>query len=256
MFYEREEWKKPLLISVGFHVFLALTIFASGYILWQRGNSNWGANNGSAVSAELVTSASIPLPHTEVSENIVANENKGVTQTVPQPKAVETEDGISIPGKVIPPKKIDRPQPQTRVQPARPVPTPVETAVPYGEGGPVSGPYGNFNTSSTKGGFSFQNADFGSRFSWYVQNVNRIVSNNWYQVEVDPRVTNAKRVYLTFDIDRSGRPTNVRFEQHSDVPSLDQSAMRALQRIDTFGPLPPDYRGDKVSVEFWFDYHR
>jgi protein TonB len=40
------------------------------------------------------------------------------------------------------------------------------------------------------------------------------------------------------------------------VPSLDQSAARALQRIDTFGPLPSDYSGNKVSVEFWFDYKR
>jgi protein TonB len=255
MFYEREQWRKPLLLSVGFHGALVLAILLASFILAPRGNSNWGANNGSAVSAELVTSASIPLPHTEESKNIVANESKGVTQSVPQPKPVETEDGISIPGKVTPPKKIDKPIPQNRVPP-RPVPTPEETAVPNGEGGPVSGPFGNFNTSTTKGGFSFQNSDFGSQFSWYVQNVNRVVSNNWYQVEVDPRVTNAKRVYLLFDIDRNGRPSNIRFEQHSDVPSLDQSAMRALQRIDTFGPLPAAYRGSNVSVEFWFDYHR
>jgi protein TonB len=48
----------------------------------------------------------------------------------------------------------------------------------------------------------------------------------------------------------------VQVEQSSGVPSLDQSAVRALQRIDTFGPLPPDYAGNKVSVEFWFDYKR
>jgi protein TonB len=40
------------------------------------------------------------------------------------------------------------------------------------------------------------------------------------------------------------------------VPSLDLSAQRALQRIDSFGPLPADYSGSKVSVEFWFDYQR
>jgi periplasmic protein TonB len=40
------------------------------------------------------------------------------------------------------------------------------------------------------------------------------------------------------------------------VPSLDYSATRALQRIDTFGPLPPGYNGNKVSVEFWFDYKK
>jgi hypothetical protein len=32
--------------------------------------------------------------------------------------------------------------------------------------------------------------------------------------------------------------------------------VRALQRIDTFGPLPPDYAGGKISVEYWFDYKR
>ncbi len=45
-------------------------------------------------------------------------------------------------------------------------------------------------------------------------------------------------------------------EQSSGVPSLDISAVRALQRIDTFGPLPPDYSGSKISVEYWFDYKK
>ena len=59
-----------------------------------------------------------------------------------------------------------------------------------------------------------------------------------------------------FDINHSGQPTNVQVEQSSGVPSLDQSAVRAIQRIDTFGPLPPAYSGSKVTVEFWFDYKR
>ena len=74
--------------------------------------------------------------------------------------------------------------------------------------------------------------------------------------EVDPRVSTAERVYLVFDILRSGQPVNVQVEKSSGVPSLDQSAVRALQRIDTFGPLPGDYSGSKVSVEFYFDYKR
>jgi len=73
---------------------------------------------------------------------------------------------------------------------------------------------------------------------------------------VDPRISEARRVYLTFDIARDGHPSNVEIEQSSGVPSLDLSARRALERIDTFGPLPPDYPGSRVSVEFWFDYKR
>jgi protein TonB len=254
LFYEREQWRKPLMLAAGLHVLLALAIVALSYILQPRAGSNWGTNEGEAVSAQLVSAAAVPIPHPEESPNIVATENKGVTQTVPQPKPVETEDGISIQGKVIP-RKVDKVITPPNIKP-HPVPTPEDTAVPYGEGGPVTGPFGTFSAANAKGGFSMQNADFGSRFAYYVRLVNEKVSNNWYKVEVDPRVTSAKRVYLIFDIQKDGTPSNVRIEQSSGVPSLDQSAVRALQRIDTFGPLPREYTGSKVSVEFWFDYQR
>ena len=84
----------------------------------------------------------------------------------------------------------------------------------------------------------------------------RKVSESWLKYEVDPRITEANRAYLTFDIARDGHPSNIQIEQPSNVPSLNQSAQRAIQRIDTFGPLPSDYSGSKVSVEFWFDYKR
>ena len=74
--------------------------------------------------------------------------------------------------------------------------------------------------------------------------------------EVNPSVTTANRVYITFDIARNGSPSNIRIEHPSGIPSLDQSAVRALQRIDSFGPLPQGYNGSYVSVEFWFDYRR
>jgi protein TonB len=86
--------------------------------------------------------------------------------------------------------------------------------------------------------------------------VQQKVSENWLKYEIDPRISDAQRVYLTFDITRGGQPANVEVEQSSGVPSLDQSAVRAIQRIDTFGPLPSDYSGSKVSVEFWFDFKR
>src|SRR5438105_148712 len=79
--------------------------------------------------------------------------------------------------------------------------------------------------------------DFGNRFAWYVQGVQRVVSQNWLKYEIDPRISSANRVYITFDIARDGHPGNVRIEQSSGVPSLDISAVRALQRIDTFGAL-------------------
>ena len=83
-----------------------------------------------------------------------------------------------------------------------------------------------------------------------------IAAANRCHADLSRQIKDARRFYLTFDITRDGRPTNVQVEQSSGVPSLDISAVRAVQRIDTFGPLPPDYSGSKVSVEFWFDYKR
>ncbi len=116
----------------------------------------------------------------------------------------------------------------------------------------MSGPYGAFKSTNVKGGFSFQGGDFGSRYGWYVQVVNNKVSNNWYTTEIGS-AAGAHRAYIVFDIRPDGTPENVRVEQSSGVPSLDISAQRAVQRIDTFGPTPT---GSKVSVEFWFDYQR
>jgi periplasmic protein TonB len=122
----------------------------------------------------------------------------------------------------------------------------------------VSGPYGVFNAGGAKGGFGVTGSggDFGTRFAFYVQQIQRKVSENWLKYEVDPSVSQSQRVYITFDVSRDGHPSNIQIEQSSGVPSLDQSAARALQRIDTFGPLPSEYSGNKVSVEFWFDYKR
>ena len=140
----------------------------------------------------------------------------------------------------------------------KPAPEEETNQAAFGEGGPVSGPYGSFSAGGAKGGFGVTGGggDFGTRFGWYVQVIQKKISENWLKYEVDPKVNGGQRVYITFDVARDGHPMNVRVEQSSGVPSLDVSATRALQRIDTFGPLPPEYNGSKISVEYWFDYSR
>jgi protein TonB len=254
IYFEHSGLGRPLAWSAGLH--LAFTAFVVLYTMFFHGfrGQGWGGGGlGDAMGATLVSSVPLPAPTTQTT-NVLATESKGLSQS--QPKVEEQEpEAIPIPGKNA---KI-KPKPVTSATKRRPEPQPEETnQIPYGEGGPVSGPYSMFNAGGAKGGFGFTGGggDFGNRYSWYVQIVQRKVSENWLKYEVDPRITQANRVYVTFDIARDGHPTNVQIEQSSGVPSLDISAMRAIQRIDTFGPLPPDYSGKKVSVEFWFDYKR
>jgi periplasmic protein TonB len=256
IFFEHERWGRNLGWSVALHLAVAGFIVLYAVVIPAGHRETWGAGGGGdAIGVTLVNT--VPLPANPVqTQNILANESKGLTESLPKAREQAPEpEAIPIPGKETKPKP--KPNPTKR----KPEPQPVEEAnnvVPFGEGGPVSGPYGVFNVGGAKGGFGFTGGggDFGSRYAWYVRVVQQKVSENWLKYEVDPGITEARRVYLTFDIARDGSPRNVAIEQSSGVPSLDQSAMRALQRIDTFGPLPSDYPGNKVSVEFWFDYKR
>ncbi len=254
IFFEHDKWGRNLAWSAGLHLAVAGSIILYAAVASGGKGSAWGAGGGGdAMGVTLVSS--VPLPASTVqTQNVLANESKGITQS--QPKAEEKEpEAIPIPDKNA---KI-KPRPRSSAQ-QKPKPEEEEASnvVPFGEGGPVSGPYGNFNAGGAKGGFGFTGGggDFGSRYAWYVRVVQQKVSENWLKYEVDPGISDARRVYVTFDIVRDGHPTNVQIEQSSGVPSLDQSAVRALQRIDTFGPLPPDYSESKVSVEFWFDYKK
>jgi periplasmic protein TonB len=254
IYSEHGQLGRPLVWSLGLHV--AFTVFVMLYTAFVHGfrGEGWGSGGGGdAMGATLVSSVPLPAPAVQTT-NVLATESKGLSKS--QPKIEEQEpEAIPIPDK----NTKTKPKPVTSATKRKPETERVESnQIPYGEGGPVSGPYSMFNAGGAKGGFGFTGGggDFGNRYSWYVQGVQRKVTENWLKYEVDPRITQANRVYLTFDIASNGHPSNVQIEQSSGVPSLDISAVRAIQRIDTFGPLPPDYSGNRVSVEFWFDYKR
>jgi|HubBroStandDraft_6_1064221.scaffolds.fasta_scaffold137259_3 protein TonB len=253
IFFEHDNWGRALSWSAGFHIAVTAVILLYSVVFKGSTGAVWGAGGGgSAIGVTLVST--VPLPSSAPqNQNVLANESKGVTKS--EPKVEEKEpDAIEIQGKN---SKIKPTKPPTPTK-SKPQPAPQEESnqVAFGEGGPVSGPYGSFAAGGAKGGFGVTGGggDFGTRYGWYVEVIQRKVSENWLKYEVDPGINNAQRVYITFEVARDGHPYNVKVEQSSGVPSLDQSAARALQRIDTFGPLPSDYSGSKISVEYWFDY--
>ena len=255
IYFERDRWGRALAWSAGLHVGITVLLLIYSAVFYGTSGDTCGAGGGGeAIGATLVSS--VPLPaNPSQSQNVLANQSKGLTQS--QPKIQEKEpDAIEIQGRntKIKPKK------QETASKDKPQPAPEEETnqVAFGEGGPVSGPYGTFSAAGAKGGFGVNGGggDFGTKYAWYVHVIQQKVSENWMKYEVDSKITTAQRVYITFDVARDGHPMNVRVEQSSGVPSLDISATRALQRIDTFGALPPDYSGNKISVEYWFDYSK
>jgi protein TonB len=250
IYFEHEPWRWPVLKSVILHAgFVGLLVVYGVYFQSARGPM-WGTGGGGdAMSATLVSA--LPLPSQETpTKSVLATESKGLSQSQPVAQT-EEPDAIAIPDKTV--KKPVTKAVNSTVKP-REVPPQPTNQVPFGEGGPAA----TFNAAGGQGSMAFSGGagDFGSRYAYYVSIVQRKVSENWLKYEVDPSVRDGRRVYVSFDISRGGAPSNIQVEQSSGVPSLDVSAVRALQRIDTFGPLPADYGGNKVSVEFWFDWKK
>jgi protein TonB len=256
IYFEHDRWGRALAWSLGLHIGVTVFLFGYAALLNRNGGEGWGAGGGGeAIGATLVST--VPLPANPAqTQNVLANQSKGITQS--QPKIEEkVPDAIEIQGKNAKIKPAKKPETVSKEKP-QPAPESETNQVAFGEGGPVSGPYGSFSAAGAKGGFGINGGggDFGTKYAWYVRVIQQKVADNWLKYEIDPRITTGQRVYITFDVARDGHPTNVQVEQSSGVPSLDISAVRALQRIDTFGPLPPDYSGKKISVEYWFDYSR
>jgi periplasmic protein TonB len=267
---EPQRIKGPMMAAALLHLGAAIALIAwSVWFTTQHGNQWGGAVSASgAVQATLVSNApSIPIPSPQTpTDNVLATETPS---PAPAPPAAETQpqtpppDAIPIPEKVTPPKPAQKPQPlpaqakpapkvetQARTKPL-PIPRP-ENRATFGEAAPANIPRATTNTAGA-GPVSVM-GDFGSRFGWYVDVIKRKAGQNWYRAEVDPRTPVGTRVFVTFDIARDGSPSHVRIEKSSGSASLDSSALRAIQRVDTFGPLPGGYNQSSLNVEYYFEF--
>src|ERR1700730_817297 len=253
--------KGPLVWSMVLHSLLFGSLAVST-IMSHRGDLWGGAGGGGAVSVKLVGGmAGGPLPRPEtVTTNRVVDESKGLYKSEPKPKPKEPPpDTRQIPEftKEKQPRYVTRPS-KTLEDPT----PPPQNAVPYGQGGSPSVPYTQFGMGAggaTNAGMGFSGpggGDFAGRFSWYVTAVQNRVSSNWLQSTVDPSVRFAPRAVVSFDILRNGSVANVQVLQSSGNASVDASAVRAIQGSNPMNALPNEYSGNKVSVEFWFDFRR
>jgi periplasmic protein TonB len=258
-----DSWTRPLgkffAGSLVFHAVIAALLVISA--TYSHREESWGGPGG-AISVGVVGSVpGIPMPRPEVeTTNRVVDESKGLYKSEPVPKVVPPPDATPIPKfeRNKPPKYVTRP---SKVLENKAPPPP--NAVPYGGGGTPTVPHTSFAMgagTATQGGIGFSagagGGNFGSRFSWYVEAVQRRVSGNWLQSTVDPRIQYAPRVVVTFTILRDGTVTNVQVTTSSGNASVDMSAVRAVRESSPLDHLPPEYSGSNVGVEFWFDYKR
>jgi TonB family protein len=248
--------RRFLIASAVLHGALVLVVVVSSFLV--RRGENWGGPGGSIRVGVVGSVPAIPLPRPEVeTPSRVVDESKGLYKSEPKPKPEPEATPIPKFERNKPPKYVTRPS-KILENPTPPPPN----AVPYGGGGTPSIPTTTFAmnaNAASQGGLSFGgpgSGDFGSRFSWYVEAVQRRISSNWLQSTVDPSVAYAPRAIVTFTILRNGSVTNLQITRSSNNYSVDNSALRAVRDSSPLDRLPPAYAGSEVNVEFWFDFHR
>lgn len=237
--------------SLVLHAALAAAI-AGAALVSNRGHS-WGENAATAGAIQATMVSSLPLPprQRESDAGVLTSESPSpapVTakeKTEPPPKP----DEVAVPEKTKPVKQAPKPEP---VPPKHPQPVPPQpTKATTGETAGIRIPQSTIELKNGSASAMVQDRNFGSRFAYYVNVVNRTVAQNWYTQEADPRASVGKSVTVLFDISRDGTPSNPRLETRSGSATLDQSALRAVQRVESFGPLPA---GDHITVEYTFHY--
>ena len=77
------------------------------------------------------------------------------------------------------------------------------------------------------------------------------IKRNWSP----PKGDSSKRVVITFTIGRDGRLLSHKVTKSSGVPLADRAAMSAIELTAPFRPLPPEFKGQSVPIEFTFDYN-
>jgi protein TonB len=241
--------------SLALHGLIAAVIVGWAFIFHTRGN-NWGENSATAGAIQATMVSSLPLPpkQRELDTGVLTSEapspapvvTKEKTEPPPSPKEVAIPEKITKPIKTA---EKPTPAPPKHIQPAPPQPTKAVT----GETAGIRIPQATMEVKNGTASVSVEDRNFGERFAWYGRLINTKVAQNWYTQEADPRASIGKSVTVLFDINRDGTPSNARIETRSGSPSLDLSAMRAVQRVDGFGPLP---QGDHITVEYTFNYHQ
>jgi len=243
----------PAAGSLLLHGGLAAVLLIYGYLGGLFNHNQWGgAGNSGAIQVSLVTRA-LPLPSDQpVNDNVLATDTPSQAPAEPAAKEKQAvdESAIAISGKQVKPQQQAASHvPQSQTKPL------MDNKAHYGEqSGSSIARSTQTPTVVTVGHTSIGDVDFGTKYGWYVNNMNQKVSANWYNQEVNSSTPKGSRAYLVFTIHKDGSVSDVKFAQGSGSPTLDRSCLRALQRVDSLGALPSSYLMNSLNVSYYCEY--
>ncbi|HVN93060.1 MAG TPA: TonB C-terminal domain-containing protein [Terracidiphilus sp.] len=244
----REPFAAPAVGSIVLHGAIVGLILSYAWAMGLFHHNFWGAP-GAGGSMQVTLTTSLPLPNEQVNKNVLATETPSQAPAAPAPKEQKHIDETAIPILGKPPKPTPLPTtPKTLPHQAPPQPNVAQ----YGEQQGSVMPHQM--QPGTSGPTTVGDNNFASLFPWYVDQINRKMSQAWNKGQVDPRTPKGARVFLAFTIYRDGSHSQPTIDTSSGSPTLDTSCLFAAQRVDTFGQLPANYNQRTLKVSYYCEY--
>ena len=260
-----ESLSRSFALALTLHGLAVAALFAAAWASYSE--HRWGDRDPVTGSIQASMVSAIPLPPRvpTVDKSVLASETPSVAPTPPptpetkartsdvKPKAepLPLPDAVPIPAKNTPKNAppAERPQPATRnPPPAPPTPTPKATTGDAGVQIPMAVTQMRNGTSA----LTVDDRPFGDRYAYYIALVSRKVNQSKAEGDPDPPDSKGHRTIIRFVIQRDGTPTDISVDTRSGSPGLDVDTERAVQRIDSFGPLPA---GDHLVIRYIYDSH-
>jgi len=259
---QQESLRRPFLGSVVLHgCFCSLALLYSWIAASRQvrfGNPN--ATPGGTIPINIVKN--IPLaPAQTLIENPVANASRSSIPTpppekVPAKKADAAEEGIPVPSRAAR-KTVERPAPERKFRPYIPD-RDNQLYSPQGMG--VNTPsYSGLQPDAVGVGVGIgAGGPLGARDGVYLEALQRRIGQQWQRelAQLDPRVREAPRAVVVFEILTDGSLRGIRLLHSSGNSSLDYSALRAVTNANPVPPLPAGLGKSSVTTEVWFQLKR
>ena len=235
------------------HVLVVGALFGWAFIFHHHGKA-WGesSNTAGAIQATMVNSLPLPPRAQPNPENVLTAETPSPAPPIAKEKAAPIPEPKAIPIPTKPEKPVKVAATPT---PATPHPQPLKPQPDKATTGETAGIRIAMTSAETKVGtvsVGTPDAAFGARYAYYVRQLTAKVSSQWLTQMLDARAP-GHRVHITFQVERDGTPTHLQIQQPSGDATLDATALRAMQHVDTFGPLPEGYAGSHINVVYYFD---
>ncbi len=248
--------KKNFIAALALHAAVIGGLLGSAWIFHRTGEK-WGdkADVAGAVQATMVNAIPLPPRVQPKDDNVLASESPSPVPPPPVPKSEPPPKPTDIPvvvkqPKQPPPKATDRPTPEPPKHPQS-----ISTQPDRAASGETAGLRVAMTSVENRAGTSSTNvtdSTFGQRYAYYVRQLTQKVAQQWYTQTLDSGAP-GHRVTLSFRVGRDGTPSDIAVAKPSGDATLDSSAVRALQRIDSFGPLPEGYSGSYINVQYYFE---